>query len=240
MLKIWDASNFRRTVGGLCLIVAPVLFAVAEITFPGGDGSPVDQLTAASQHRNLMLADIFLGLVAAILFIPAFFALLHVVRERGVVLAHIGAVLAVTGVALAHLALAGLQLMLWAMASPGVDRAAMVSFLNKTSQTPAALPLVLGHELFALGVIVLGIAVWRSGFGYRWAGPLASLGVILDIVLGTVGAPDLVASVVSDGLFVVGFAAIGYRVLALPDQSWAAAERLPHPAARANMAAAQA
>ena len=223
MLKIWDPVNFRRTLGGLCLILAPALFAVVEITFPGGNGTGAEQLATAAANHDLMLADIYMGIASAILFIPAVFALLHVTRGRGVVLGHVAAILTVVGVCLAHLSLAGLQLMLWAMAAPGVDRQTMASFIDKTQQNPAGLPLVMGHELFALGIIVFGIAVWRSGFGYRWAGPAIALGVVLDIAGGMAGLPDLVASVVSDAIFATGLAAVGLRVLLTPDAAWQAA-----------------
>ncbi|HEX6350818.1 MAG TPA: hypothetical protein VF160_15695 [Candidatus Dormibacteraeota bacterium] len=216
MLKIWDAANFRRTAGGLALILAPLVFAVAEITFPGGNGGPVDLLNAASRDRTLVLVDTYLGILAGILFVPAFFAVLRVIQGRGVVLAHLAVVIGVPGVLLAHVAKAALQLMIWVMASPGVDRAAMVTFLNGGGQSAAILPLFLGDELFALGVILLGIALWRSGFGYRWAGPAIALGLVMDIVLSSLPLPDVVASIVSDGLLVAGFAAVGYRVLAAP------------------------
>lgn len=228
MLKIWDPTNFRRTLGGLCLILAPILFAITEISYPVGNGTAAEQLDTAARNQNLMLADVFIGITSAILFIPAIYALLHVTRRRGVVLGHVAAILAVVGICLAHLALGGLQLMLWAMAGPGVDRQAMVTFLDKTMQNPAALPLVIGHELFALGIILFGIAVWRSGFGYRWAGPAIAIGVVLDIVGGMIGLPDLLIAILSDGIFVTGLAAVGLKVLLTSDADWdAAPETVP-------------
>ena len=230
MLKIWDPTNFRRTLGGLCLILAPILFAVAEITYPASDGNGTAQLDIAARNHDVMLADIYFGIASAILFIPAFYALLHITRRRGVILGHIAAILTVTGVCLAHLALAGLQLMLWAMAGDAADRQVMASFIDKTQQNPAGLPLVLGHELFAFGIIVLGIAVWRSGFGYRWAGPAIAIGVVIDIVGGTIGLPDPLISIVSDAIFVTGLAAVGLKVLLTPDSEWetdALTERSP-------------
>jgi len=220
MLKIWDPTNFRRTLGGLCLILAPILFAVAEITYPASDGNGAAQLDIAARNHDVMLADIYFGIASAILFIPAVFALLHVTRRRGVVLGHVAAILTVAGVCLAHLALGGLQLMLWAMAGDGADSQIMASFIDKTQQNPAGLPLVLGHELFAFGMIVFGIAVWRSGFGYRWAGPAIAIGVVIDIVGGTIGLPDPLISIVSDAIFVTGLAAVGLKVLLTPDAEW--------------------
>jgi hypothetical protein len=222
MLKIWDPTNFRRTLGGLCLILAPIFFAIGEITYPNSSGNGAQQLDAAARSHDVMLADIYFGLASAILFMPAIYALLHVTRKRGVVLGHVAAILTVTGLGLAHLALAGLQLMLWAMAGPGADRQAMASFIDKTQQNPAGLPLVLGHELFALGIIVFGIAIWRSGFGYRWAGPAIAIGVVLDIVGGTIGLPDMLIAVVSDGIFVTGLAAVGLKALMTSDDEWEA------------------
>lgn len=222
MLKIWDPTNFRRTLGGISLILAPILFAIAEITYPSSDGNGAAQLDLAARNHDVMLADIYFGIASAILFIPAVFALLHVMRRRGVVLGHIAAILVVVGVCLAHLALGGLQLMLWAMANPGADRKAMATFIDQTQQNPAGLPLVLGHELFAFGIIVFGIAVWRSGFGYRWAGPAIALGVVIDIVGGTAGLPDVLVGVVSDAIFCTGLAAVGLRVLLTSDEAWEA------------------
>ena len=228
MLKIWDATNFRRTLGGLCLILAPILFAVNEISYPGGGGTGAEQLDTAARNHNLMLADIYIGIASAILFMPAVYALLHVTRRRGIVLGHVAAILTVAGLGLAHLALAGLQFMLWAMAGPGVDRQTMAAFIDKTMQNPAGLPLVLGHDLFALGIIVFGIAVWRSGFGYRWAGPAIAIGVVLDIVGGMIGLPDLLIAILSDGIFVTGLAAVGLKVLLTSDADWdAAPETVP-------------
>jgi hypothetical protein len=220
MLKIWEPTNFRRTLGGLCLILAPILFAIAEITYPASNGSGAEQLDIAARNHDVMLADIYFGIASAILFIPAVYALLHVTRRRGVVLGHVAAILTVAGVCLAHLALGGLQLMLWAMAGPGVDRQAMAAFIDKTMQNPAGLPLVLGNDLFALGLIVFGMALWRSGFGYRWAGPAIAIGIVIDIVGGTIGLPDTLISVLSDAIFVTGLAAVGLKVLLTSDVQW--------------------
>jgi hypothetical protein len=220
MLKIWDPTNFRRTLGGVCLILAPIFFAIAEITYPASDGNGAAQLDIAARNHDVMLADIYFGIASAILFMPAVYVLLHITRMRGVVIGHVAAILTVTGVCLAHLALAGLQLMLWAMAGPGVDRQAMASFIDKTMQNPAGLPLVLGHELFAFGVILFGVAIWRSGFGYRWTGPAIAAGVVIDIVGGTIGVPDPWISIVSDGIFATGLAAVGLKVLLTSDAEW--------------------
>ena len=221
MLKIWNAANFRRTAGALSLILAPVVFAASEITFPSTNG-PVDLFNVSvGPQRTLVLVDSYLGIVSAILFVPAFFALAAVIRERGVVLAHVALIPALVGVLLAHVGKGVLQLMVWVMAGPGVDHAAMARFLGHNSDGAALLPVFLGDQLFTLGLVLFAIAVYRSRFGYRWAGPAIVLGVILDIGLSVTPLPDVIASIVSDGCFVAGFIAIGYRILRMTDQQWA-------------------
>ena len=93
----------------------------------------------------------------------------------------------------------------------------MATFLDQTQQNPAALPLVLGHFLFAIGIIL-----WRSGFGYRWAGVAIAIGVLIDIVGGMTGLPDVLVSVASDGIFCTGLAAVGLNVLLTSDTEWEA------------------
>jgi hypothetical protein len=219
MLKIWDASNFRRTLGGLSLILAPVLFATVEITHPAHGSDATTLLAQAAQDRGLTLADIYILIASSILFIPAFFALLHVVRGRGAVLAHIAGALGLAGVSLG-LTRAGFQLMIWAMASPGVDQHAMKTFLHQSAQNPAGLPIFLGPLLLTIGLILFGIAVWHAEFGFRWAGPLIALGFVVAVVGGSAGLPDLPVAIGSAALWVLGLAAIGLKLLTMPDAAW--------------------
>src|SRR2546428_5554865 len=158
MLKIWDPTNFRRTLGGLGLILAPIFFAIAEITYPASDGNGAAQLDIAARNHDVMLADIYLGIASAVLFIPAVFALLHVTRRRGVVLGHVAAILTVAGVCLAHLALGGLQLMLWAMAGPRVGPQAMGAFIHQNPQKPARPPFGFGPEPVVCGPLLFRVA----------------------------------------------------------------------------------
>jgi hypothetical protein len=58
--------------------------------------------------------------------------------------------------------------------------------------------------------------------GYRWAGPAIATGVVIDIVGGTIGVPDLLIGIVSDAIFVTGLAAVGLNVLMTSDADWEA------------------
>lgn len=230
MLRISDAAHFRRAVAGLCLVAAPLLFAAAEIATPQPPGSAAAQLAAFAQHRDQLLAGVLCGLASSMLFVPALFGLLHQIRDRGVVYAHVAAALIVYGL-VTGAALGGINVMFWVMTKPGMTRGAMVSLLNGLQHGSAALgaPLLAGHYLFAFGVVMLGAAVWRARLAPRWAAILLALWPVSDIALSPAG--DL-ASLVSDAIGIAGFAALGLRLLATPDREWdtiPAAPALPAP-----------
>lgn len=232
MLKIWNAANFRRTLGGICLITAPLIFAFVEITAPPSGDSPAAMISNGVRYHDRLAPYAYLGLAAAILFIAAIIAALHLVRTRGVVLAHVGAILALLGNAVSGIALFGLQLAIYMMTAPGVDPKTATAIIERSSQDPVGLPIPLGHYLFALGMVLLGVAVWRSGFGYRWAGLLAAGGIVVDIAGGMVGLDATpggaaVLSAISDTGFVLGFAAIGWKVLTMSDIDWVSLRERP-------------
>ncbi len=100
-----------------------------------------------------------------------------------------------------------------------MNRGAMVDLLNGLehgSALPAA-PLLAGHYLFALGVVLLGVAVWRARITPCWAGILMALFPVSDVVLNATGD---IGSLVSDAIGIVGFGVLGWRLLAAPDASW--------------------
>jgi hypothetical protein len=242
MLKIWNAANFRRTLGGICLIAAPLLFAFVEITAPPSGDSPAAMIANGVRYHDRLALYAYLGLFAGILFIAAIIAALHVVRTTGVVLGHAGAILAMVGNAISGIGLFGLQLAIYMMTVPGVDPKAATAIIERSFQDPVGLSIPLSHDLFAAGMVLLGVAVWRSGFGYRWAGLVAAAGIVVDVAGGMLGLDATpvgaaILSAVSDTGFVLGFAAIGWKVLTTSDTDWVALPERPVRSARSTVAA---
>ena len=232
MLKISNAANFRRSLGGLCLVVAPLLhFAAEHWISTGNNGTASDWLATATQHHDHLVESTYLDILSGILIIPAFFGILHVVRGRGVILAHIGVALALVGVVLFTFVESGASLMVGVMGSPGLDSGAMTALVQKSliNASPASAPF-LGLFLLELGYFLVGLAVWRSGFGYRWAGPLISIW-ILAVIFNPLQSDF--SDAVIDAMGVVGLAAIGFRMLLMPDSAWeSATSPANRPAAR--------
>ena len=218
MLKISDAAHFRRVVAGLCLVAAPLLFAVAEIATPQPSGSATAQLASFAQHRGPLLAGVLCGLASSMCFVPTLFGLLHQIRTRGVAYAHVAAALIIYGL-VTQAALAGINAMFWVMTKPGMNHAAMVNLLNglQHGSAVAGAPLLAGHYLFAIGMVLLGVAVWRARLAPRWAAILVALWPVSDVALSPAGDT---ASLISDAIGIIGFAALGWRLLTAPDAAW--------------------
>lgn len=218
MPTISKTAGFRRSVAGVSLMLAPLLFAVAEIAGPEPSGDARAQLASYGQHRGGLIAAVLFGIASSMLFVPALFGLLQQIRRRGAAYAHIAAVMIVYGL-IADTALFGLNLMFWEMAKPGMNTGAMATLLDGLQHEKIGASLLLGHFMFAIGIVALGIALWRAHVGPRWAAILVILFPLVDIVLGATPLGTL-SSVISDACGIVGFAVLGFRTLATPDAVW--------------------
>jgi hypothetical protein len=223
MLKIWDAHNFRRTLTGLSLIGAPLVFLVSLGAFPDLPDDPTAMLAAiAANHERTMVAALLL-MLSSVLFLPAFVGLIHLLRDRGVVLGHLGGGLALLG-ALGHIGRATHFLVYVQMTTGGADQAQMVALMNRIQGDSALLPIMLSLGGFDIGLLLLGIGLWRARVRPRWA----VAGVVLAIVLFIIGViisggGTIIVLVVLAGL-AISLGAIGWSVLRMSDGDW---ERLP-------------
>jgi hypothetical protein len=221
MFKLGNAAAFRRSVAGVSLLLAPVLFAGAEILAPDSNGTGAAQLANYAQHRAVLLAAALLGLGATMFFVPAIFGILHKVRERGVTFAHIAAAMCIYGLVTAHAALGGVNIMFYEMTSPNLNKSAMASLLDTLSNGPAiAAPLLLGHFVLAIGMLLLGIGVWRSRAFPRWAGPCIVLWIVVDILIGSAPVNHVVADIASNAFALIGFGTLGWTLLTSTNASW--------------------
>ncbi|WP_427888653.1 DUF4386 family protein [Kribbella sp. GL6] len=207
-------SKFRRKAAGVCLVLAPIAFSAAELLAPEGGNDGPSTYAAWSAHRGTGLAGALVGLVATMLFLPAFFGLVAAIASRGRRVANIALGALVYGLVTAHAALVGVNLVFYAATSPTVDRAAAVHVIDALMHEVAvAAPLLLGHYVFTIGVLLLAVAAVRSARFPRWAGWAVIAGVLSDVVLGSLPLDGLVGDVVSEGLLIVGFGYIGLRLL---------------------------
>jgi F0F1-type ATP synthase membrane subunit c/vacuolar-type H+-ATPase subunit K len=98
MLKINDPRNFRRTAAGLCLIAGPLVSLI------GGLVTPWEQSETTAAYLQAMGENPARAQISAVLLYFGFlliavgiFGIIHLLRHRAVVLAHVAGVLAVWG-----------------------------------------------------------------------------------------------------------------------------------------------
>ena len=68
MLKIDDADNFRRTVAGVCLILAPLVLALAQLVHPGQGADGIVQMMA-EKPGGVETAGLMV-ILSSVLFVP--------------------------------------------------------------------------------------------------------------------------------------------------------------------------
>jgi hypothetical protein len=192
------------------------------VSHPTSDeADPAASLGIFADHHAALLTSVYAMLAAALLFIPAFFALMNPVRRRGTVLTHLGGGMALAGLVTAKVGLLGAQLFFYEASAPGVDRAAAGHLIEHAGKDSAWLPLLIGHYLFALGIIVFAGGLFRARVGYRWASTAVGLGPVLEIVLSSVGVPDSIAGTIAVyGLVAVGFAGLSWWLLTSSNTTW--------------------
>ena len=221
MLKLSDRHNFARTYTGLALILGPALMLIATIL---GNLIGVDANEAAQRFRQIAdnqtvyVVGSVLLLLGSLLLLAASVGLIHLFRGRGVTFGQLAASLVAVGSA------AGVGSYVFAateyeMATgDGVDRATLVRFVEQAEGTGIFLPVfILFVAGIVLGLILLGIAVWRRRIAPVWAGLLiVAAGMLAFFAEG--GA----LAIASRALLLAGLGWTGVALLGMSDAQWEA------------------
>ncbi len=229
-MSITSAPAFRRRAGATAIIALFCLLTASTLTEPTDSHAGRDQLRAAAAHPGAMQASAWLEILASVLAPVVVIALMHIVRRRGVVLAHIGGTLGILGSAGG--AMIGLHtLFIVALAENGGGTGNAV--LTRLDHIASAIPVL----FFALPVALtlLAIANVLAGLAPRWVIPVAVLFALADF------APVPGAEILQMALGLAAFGRIAYRILRMTDAEWesglpADAPCSPRPAAAPTVA----
>jgi hypothetical protein len=226
MLKIWDANNFRRTLAGLCMILAPLTVGASDLirlSVEKGDPGAREQLTLIAASPSMWQAAMILNMLGVILSMPAVLGLLHLLHDRGAVWGHVGGGLYLIGVLGLAAHNAGYYGTLAAASAPGVDQDQAVRFVQAAETIPGnvvwLLTLLAGS---LLGTILLGVGLFRARVVPRWTAVLMLLSVVVSFFAGD----GLLIPLISSTLGFIGLGAIGGMVLRQSDTDWAKHARL--------------
>jgi amino acid transporter len=218
VLKLSDRRNFGRTATGLALIAGPLLILIASIVSPDTDHSDkLRELSAIAAHKGPYLLSGVIFLIASMVLMLAAIGLIQMFRgSRGVTLGQVAGVLLLFGSAVSF-GWYGLGAIEYEMVNQkGIDRGAMAQLLHKADNASSLLPLII---LFLLGIVVglilLGIAAWRTGVVPR---PLAALIILQGPI--SFFSNGKVGSIVSGVILLVALGSLGRRALSMSDEEW--------------------
>jgi hypothetical protein len=213
-----NVAAVSRRFGAAALVIGPLglvlgsLFAVA-----GDDDSVPVALARIAAHPAGQRAVIICDLLAAFM-VPAVLSLMRLTRQRAPRLTLAGGAVAFTGW-LAGLISLGASDLLYDHAAQLPDHASAITLVHAvTSDAAFVIPealFLIGHTL---GLLLLGIALWRTRAVPRWAAALTGLASVLQFPVHD----QAVLSACAFGLLLIGMAACAVALLHTPDEpGWA-------------------
>jgi F0F1-type ATP synthase membrane subunit c/vacuolar-type H+-ATPase subunit K len=215
MLKINDSRNFRRTAAGLCLIAGPL------VTLIGGLVTPWEEKETTAAYLQALAENPTRAQISAVLLYFGFlltavgiFGIIHLLRYRAVVLGHIAGVLAVWGwVTLPGLLVSDFYDLSLAQWSNRQDAIAISERAGGyIGNAVIGIPVVLG----LLGLVLLGVALWRARLAPLWMPVVVLAGTIIT----QFGPPGAVSWALGTGLLLASLGYVGLRILRMTDDEW--------------------
>lgn len=220
MSRLSDSHHFRKTIAGMCMIGAPLLFLVGMIVHPERKSDVGDQLAVIAGNMDAWFAAHLIVAVSLVLAVPAVLGLMHMLREREVAFGHIGGALAMTGL----LATAGLVaidgFVGWqAAAASSADSGAMTALFERVTETAGVvIPFFVMSLGFTVGMLFLAAGLYRARAVQSWTAAMLAIGAVV-LAVGSIAAGD-VLSVVGAAVLLVGFMQAGRMVLRESDADW--------------------
>lgn len=217
-----STTRFRRLAGAACLVLGPVLLAIATAVLPWqSDGDTLDTLNltganiTATQIGDLL---VFAGILAMI---PATLAIMRALHRGAPVLGLVGGTLSIGGLVGGMLLVVSDQITIGVADAPAL-RPAVADAVESSPAWVLNVVLVVFLGGLLIGGVVLGAGLLRSRIVPAWAGAAVILAPIASILSHVVDrrTVDVAGSV----LVVIGYAAVAPRVLATDDASWEAGE----------------
>ncbi|MBO3745849.1 hypothetical protein J5X84_07185 [Streptosporangiaceae bacterium NEAU-GS5] len=208
-----NANKSRRIMAGISLMLAPVALLLGMIIDPTPQGGQTEGLAYAAHPEAVGVSATLLH-YCWVLLVPGVIGLLHLVRERGRVLANIAGTIAVIGM----INLSALMLVdFFESAAYRALPADQAQALIDAAGTPAV---VFGWQLPGMfgslfGLVLVGLAVARA----RVAGWWFPIGIVLGLALFVFGAQSgtLLLGLAGPVILVITFGAMGLAMIRMND-----------------------
>lgn len=221
MLKITDADDFRRTLAGLGMILAPITLGASDLirlSVEVGDPGVREQLDLIAASPGAWQVASIANMVGTILIVPAVLGLLHLLRDRGVVLGHVGGGLYLIGLLGFAAHNAGYYGTLGVASTPSMNQDQMVRFIHAGETIPAnTFWLAIMIVGLLAGPLLLNLGLLRARVVPRWTATVLLLSWGISFFAGD----GLLVPIISTTLGSIGLGAIGVLVLRQSDSEWA-------------------
>lgn len=220
MLRLSDERNFARSLAGLALIVAPLLLLVGTLIGPdivGKEGA--ERLPVIARNHGRYVADLYLLVLAAWVFVPGLIGLWRVFRAPGVTLGQAGTAMLLIGF-VTTIALLGSGTYEYEATQPGLNPGQMAKLANNVNDSSVFGAVFLVSFVLGLGIgsLIVAWSLWRRRLVAVWAPVAIVIGTVLDIA-----SSGRSVAALAFAFWAIGFGAVGAKLLAMPDEEWAPA-----------------
>jgi Domain of unknown function (DUF4386) len=213
-----DSRQFFKNVVTFSLFAAPLLLLASALIVPSFEGDEAEQLASIAQAPDRYYVFTLLSFISSVLLVPVLLGLMYMLRHRAPTLGNLGGTLALVGT-LVSVGDAISQLFIWQMVAPGADRAQMTALLIRFDDAPGASVIFkIGGPSFVIGMVLLGIGLYRSGVVPTWTAAALPIGAVLNIAGFVIGSSVVV--IISCAVLLVSLGWIGGLVLRSSEQAW--------------------
>ena len=210
------AERLRKTVCGVCMVLAPLFLFASDLAWPVSHTKVKRQFADAVGSTGRAYTGMVLCLVGMCLLVGAVIGVAHLLHERRPGMAITGGGLTIIGIVAISAIVGWMGLYLSEAAKPGRDHAALAQLLD--DMYSKMWPMGVASFLAGVGLLVLGVGLYRTRVAPMWAAGAVMLGGILaDIGNPLAFKPVIFASEI---LLFIGLGAVGLTVLAETDEEW--------------------
>jgi hypothetical protein len=169
----------RLLAARVALVLAPVVAGVSVVLQPDLDGGGSDRLTAMDSTSAAISAGAFL--VGQLPMLVAILAIGRLLLPKASRLSAWGTALGVLGT-FGHTAFGGLSLVLVTMSHDEAHRSVYAGLVDDVFNSPIMLVSMAGLIGTVLGLLLLGIGIFRTRTGPIWVGPAIWAFLLVEFV----------------------------------------------------------
>jgi hypothetical protein len=198
-----------------CLVSTALLSAISVLLQPEFSAEPAERLAAMDAAGTAGVASLLTFVLAQLPFMIAAVAIALLARTRSPRLAVAGGAFAVVG-GFGHAVFGGIGMAYLAMSSDAANRAALADVVTRVESGVAVLFMAAGLLGTVIGLVLLGIALFRSRVVPRWIPVALWAFIVTEFVLTNFSEW---ASPAAGALYVAAFTGIAVQLVRDTDSS---------------------